>query len=108
MNVKQIGLSLVLLDFAGLSAYAVYRYGYVGVFEQLLANVATATLFVDAVIALSLITLWMWGDARERGLSLLPYLLLTLTFGSVGPLLYLIRREATPAPGTARMTARVA
>jgi hypothetical protein len=37
----------------------------------------------------------MWNDARDRGVSPIPYVLLTLTAGSVGPLLYLIRRDST-------------
>ena len=44
-------------------------------------------------IALSLIIAWMWQDARERGVSAMPYVLLTLGFGSVGPLLYLLLRR---------------
>jgi hypothetical protein len=46
------------------------------------------------VIALSLILAWIWRDARTRGATLWPYVLLTAAFGSVGPLLYLIRRES--------------
>ena len=94
MNAKQLGLSLVLLDFSGLTAYALYHYGVVGVFELMTANAVTVMAFADLVIALSLVVLWMWQDARERGASATPYVVLTLAFGSVGPLLYLIRREA--------------
>ena len=97
MNAKQIGLSLVLADFAGLSAYAVYEYGVVGLFQAVTANIATTTAFVDLVIALTLVMAWMWRDARDRGVSALPYVVLTLMAGSVGPLLYLIRREGTSA-----------
>ena len=94
MNWKQIGLSLVRADFAALNAYVVYHYGYVGFFALVLANAATTAALVDLVIALSLVSVWMWQDARDRGWSALPYLVLTLVFGSVGPLVYLIRREA--------------
>lgn len=98
MNWKQLGLGMVLADFAALTAYAVYQYGMVGVFEAVLANVATVTLFVDLVIALGLVTVWMWQDARDRGVSVLPYLILTAAFGSVGPLLYLFRRAGGEQP----------
>jgi hypothetical protein len=102
MNVKKIGLSVLLLDFLGLTAYAVYRHGLVGIFELAFANVATTTLFVDLSIALSLVMVWMWRDAREHGISPLPYILVTLASGSVGPLLYLIRRPES-APHGARV-----
>jgi hypothetical protein len=98
MNGKVIALSFVLLDFAALSAYAVYEYGYLGVIQRVFADSATTLVSVDLVIALSLVVGWMWQDARARRVSVLPYIVLTLAFGSVGPLLYLIRREAA-VPG---------
>lgn len=102
MNWKLIGLWTVLADFAALTAYAVWQYGVVGVFEAAFANVATTTLFADLVIALSLVMLWMIGDARQRGAGVLPYLITTVLLGSIGPLAYLIRRERSEA---ARATA---
>ncbi len=107
MNAKQLGLLVLLLDFAGLEAYAVWHYGYVGVFEMAVANAATTVLFVDLSIALGLVMLWMWQDARARGASILPYLVLTLGLGSVGPLLYLFVREGT-APRRVLAPARAA
>jgi hypothetical protein len=88
---------MVLVDFAALTAYAVYQYGYVGFFETLLGNIVGITAAVDLLIALTMIVVWMARDARERGISPLPYVLLTLGLGSVGPLLYLLRRPARAA-----------
>jgi hypothetical protein len=107
MNAKQIGLSVLLVDFLGLTAYAAYQYGYLGVFELVMANAATMVVFVDLVIALSIIMTWMVRDARERGISAVPYVVLTLALGSVGPLTYLIRRAAHqhPAVATASLAA---
>ena len=93
MNAKQLGLSVVLIGFAALNAYVVYEYGYIGFFQLVLANAATVAALVDLTIALSLVTLWMWQDARERGIGVVPYVILTCTLGSIGPLCYLIRRE---------------
>ena len=101
MNLRRVITGLVLLDFSGFTAYAVYPYGLIGVFEQALANTATTLLFTDLSIALSLVMLWMWQDARERGVSVIPYVLLTFGLGSVGPLLYLFRREASERPTVA-------
>ena len=93
MSWKKILLSLVLVDFAALTAYAVYVSGYVGLFETLLADWAGVTVFTDLAIALSLILAWMWRDAKARGVSPLPYMALTAALGSVGPLIYLLRRN---------------
>jgi hypothetical protein len=104
MNTKQIVLAIVLADFAALTGYAVYAHGFAGFFALATANLATLTAFADLCIALGLIAMWMWQDARDRGWSPLPYLLLTLTLGSIGPLVYLIRREGADRAGSERLT----
>ena len=102
MNGKQIGLSVLLLAFLDLTAYAVYLHGLRGMFELLTANAVTVTLTTDLFIALTMVTVWIWRDARDRGVSPVPYAMLTLLAGSVGPLLYLIRRAG--AEGLSRTT----
>lgn len=104
MNAKQIGLGIVLVNFVALNAWVVYQFGYMGFVEAMFANIATTAAFVDLTIALSLITVWMWQDARKRGSAFLSYFLLTLTFGSVGPLLYLIRRARSEATQSHALT----
>ncbi|MGA9722750.1 MAG: hypothetical protein WBQ86_09865 [Candidatus Binatus sp.] len=94
MNRKQLALSGALIVLLAVDAYAIYLYGYIGFFRMVLANFAGFAAFVDLAIALVLILVWMGDDARERKVSALPYLVLTLALGSVGPLLYLIRRSA--------------
>lgn len=108
MNAKQILLGLVLLDFTGLTAYAVYSYGLSGFFAAVTANAATVCASADLVIALSLIMVWMWQDARDRGWSPITYVLLTLGLGSVGPLVYLIRREGDERAGETALSAHPA
>lgn len=93
MTGTRITLSIVLLAFATLTGVALASHGYLGFFELVAANWATRLLFADLVIALSLITVWMYRDARERGAGFTPYALATLVFGAAGPLLYLIRRD---------------
>ena len=86
----RIGIGLVLLAFADLNAYVVWQYGYLGFWELVTANAATVAAVVDLGIALLLVTAWMWRDARRRGINLLPFMALTATLGSIGPLLYLV------------------
>jgi hypothetical protein len=95
MTKIQILLGIVLAAFGFETAWAIAQFGYVGFFENLLnAGFPTMLVAFDLVIALSLVAAWMWSDARERGATLWPYLVLTVALGSVGPLLYLIRRES--------------
>ncbi len=109
MNRKQLALSAALIVLLALDAYAVSLYGYLGFFRMVLANFAGVTAFVDLAIALVLIIVWIGDDARQRNVSAIPFLILTLALGSVGPLLYLIRRAgdrtdraASPAPHALR------
>jgi hypothetical protein len=94
MNKIQILLGLVLAVFSFETAWAVSQLGYVGFFEQLLSSFAGGLVLFDLVIALSLVMVWMWRDAAQRGATVWPYLVLTLALGSVGPLSYLIVRES--------------
>ena len=98
---KQIAIALVLADFVALSAYAVAQHGYVGIFTQHLVSAAGMQVLVDLVIALTIVMAWMWQDARARDINPVPYVLLTLGLGSIGPLAYLVHRfgrEAAAAP----------
>src|SRR6202048_3735559 len=92
MNRKQLALSAALIVLLAMDAYSVYLYGFIGFFRMVLANFAGVTAFVDLLIALVLIIFWMGDDDRQRNVSAVPYLVLTLALGSIGPLLYLIRR----------------
>jgi hypothetical protein len=93
MTLKTLALSTILVGFSALTFHGVQVHGYVGFFEALGSTTAGVTVFIDLVIALSLVIFWMWGDAREHALPVWPYVALTLAFGSVGPLGYLIHRE---------------
>ncbi len=50
----------------------------------------------DLALALGLVLVWMWHDARARGRRFVPWLLLTLVAGSFGPLLYLLAQRREP------------
>ncbi len=99
MTTRQIVLSLVLLAFGAQTGFVFYQRGFEWI-PELFATSLSITVFADLVIALSLICLWMVADARQRGTSAWGYLALTLLAGSVGPLVYLIRREGRALEGS--------
>lgn len=104
MSWKKVVLFLVLADFVAVAAWAASQVGVTGLFAGMLASPAAILGTVDLVIALGLVCTWMIGDARARGTSALPYVLLTPLLGSAAPLLYLLRRPeaaADPALTTA-------
>lgn len=62
---------------------------------SLMSRPDTAQVVIDLYLLATLAGLWMVKDARARGrsvLSVVPYLLLTAVFVSIGPLLYLVVR----------------
>lgn len=98
MNIRLALYSLVLAVFTAWSASLVWAHGYLGFFRLAVATGPGQQVFVDLVIALSIVLAWMWSDARKRQLSVWPWIVVTLFFGSIGPLGYLVRRELAGAP----------
>ncbi len=97
MNKKQWLVAIVLADFVALNAYVVWQYGYVGFVREVLSTLPGIAVMVDLTIALTLIAIWMWNDARARGIAVVPYLVAGLFLGSAGPLAYLLRALGHPA-----------
>src|SRR5699024_1310705 len=93
MNWKTGVLLLVLLDFAALTAWALYEVGYLGIFAAGLSGPASMQILADLVILGGLACLWIIADARARGANPWPYVVITLFAGAFGPLLFLLARQ---------------
>lgn len=87
---KRVLLVVVFIAFSLFTAIAVWQHGIIGIIEPHFKNIATAQVFVDLVIALSLFLCWMWRDAKLAGRNPIPWLILVLATGSIAALLYLI------------------
>jgi hypothetical protein len=89
-------LGALLLAFGGLTGAAVLQHGYVGIFQYQLQSLAGLQVLADLGVALLLVLVWLWRDARQAGRNPWPWVVLTLAAGSFGPLLYLLvgRRQA--------------
>ena len=62
---------------------------------SLMSRPDTAQVVIDLYLLATLAGIWMYSDARKRGQSgwtVIPYLLITALFVSIGPLLYLVVR----------------
>lgn len=85
---------ILLIIFSGYTAYtmsiaqqSLLSFGY-----QLVSSPDTAQVVFDLYIMAFLAIVWMCQDAKNNGKSALyvvPFVLLTLVFVSIGPLLYL-------------------
>jgi hypothetical protein len=96
----------VALPLVALIAFASYTVSVMLQAEQslldfgisLMSRPDTAQVVIDLYLLATLAGIWMYRDARKRGrsgLSVVPYLLVTAIFVSVGPLLYLVVRGLT-------------
>ena len=93
MNAKVILILAVLIAFGGLTGYAVYDVGILGIFGAGAASSGAVQIFVDLIIVCGLACIWMYFDAPKRNLNPWPYIVITVLTASFGPLLYLLRRE---------------
>jgi len=96
---------VLFVSFGSLNVYAAYAAGLDGIGDYLRGLgpwgiVATA----DLLTALFVGIIWMWRDARAKGLAPLPYALVTLGTGSLGLLLYLIRHDDPARNSTTSLT----
>jgi hypothetical protein len=93
----------VALPLVALIAFASYTVSVMLQAEQslidfgisLMSRPDTAQVVIDLYLLAVLAGIWMYRDARKRGQSgwsVVPYLLITAIFVSVGPLLYLVVR----------------
>nr|RAV90513.1 DUF2834 domain-containing protein [Aerococcus mictus]RAV90891.1 DUF2834 domain-containing protein [Aerococcus tenax] len=93
MTGRLLALIIAIAGFGVLSTLALEDVGYLGILAPHFQSWGGAQVFVDLVIACLLACIWMINDARERGLPVWPFIVITLVGGSFGPLLYLALRE---------------
>lgn len=86
-------LIAVFLGFTGWSVTVAMADGPLGFLTLAMRERWALQVLLD--LAISLVVGWTWlrVDARERGIPAWPYMLGTLTLGSIGVLAYLIHRE---------------
>lgn len=84
----------VSLFFGVLTGMTLWQHGYTEVIRYQMQTLTGQQVFVDLSIALALLMVWIFQDAKKRNRSPWIWIVLTLLFGSVGPLGYLITRPS--------------
>ena len=90
---QRILIIVVLALFGALTTAAALRHGYWGIIEPHFKSFGAGQVFADLVIALTLVMMWMWRDAKATGRNPWLWIATTLALGSFGPLLYLLTRK---------------
>ncbi len=86
---------ITLILFGALTAIALWVEGLWGIFASITSSWGSVQIFVDLVIALSMVMVWMYRDARAQGRNPWPWLVATLAVGAFSPLVYLLVRDST-------------
>jgi hypothetical protein len=92
-DLTRSALLLVIAAFGALTAMALLRHGYFGIWRLQFQSWGAGQVVADLAILCLFGSLWMIQDARTRGKRVWPFLLLTVAAGSFGPLAYLVVRE---------------
>lgn len=86
---------IVLVLFGALSVVAVWQEGVINIFSAIPRSAGSVQIFVDLVIACTLINVWIWRDAKKQGRNPWGWIILTFAIGSFGPLVYLLIHPST-------------
>ncbi|MHC8354347.1 DUF2834 domain-containing protein [Pseudomonas sp. LB3P81] len=92
---KSVALPLItLIAFAGYTVSVMLQaeHSLIEFGISLMSRPDTAQVVIDLYLLATLAGVWMYRDARKRGRSVVPYLVITAVFVSIGPLLYLVVR----------------
>ncbi|WP_339482272.1 MULTISPECIES: DUF2834 domain-containing protein [unclassified Pseudomonas] len=86
---------VVLLLFSMYTASTVFfaEQSLVAFGVRLMSSPDTAQVVIDLYLLACMACVWMYRDTRSKGrslISLLPYVLITVIFVSIGPLLYVV------------------
>jgi len=88
--VKKPPLILALIALGAVTAVALWMEGLAGILKAIAQSYGSMQIFTDLMIALTLVMVWMWRDAKNTGRNIWPWIVITLVAGSFGPLLYFI------------------
>lgn len=75
---SRIIILATVLGFGALTAYAVWHDGITGIFEAIVHSYGSIHIYVDLVIALVLVMVLIWHDAKATGRNVWPWIAATL------------------------------
>lgn len=83
---------LVLIPFSILTRIALWTDGVVGIFSSIVSSWGALQIYVDLVISIAIILVWLYADAKKQGRNPWPWIVAALIVGTFSPLVYLYVR----------------
>jgi cytochrome bd-type quinol oxidase subunit 2 len=90
MSIRRILLGLAFFAFVAEAAAVTWMVGIGGTIDAMFANPVTRFMTAELTLCLVMLCVWMWRDARQRGINAVPYVVATALLGGGGPLLYFV------------------
>lgn len=97
-TVRTIAL-IALIPFTVLTFIAIWVDGITGIFASIVSSWGSLQIYVDLVIALTFIMVWMYRDMKAQGRNPWPWIIATLAVGAFSPLIYLLVRDSNDSGG---------
>jgi hypothetical protein len=82
--------TVVLIPFLAFTTWVLADVGYIGLFAHALRDAPGQQVLIDVFLACSMLLFFIYRDAKERGVTFWPWVVLTVATGSIGPLLYFV------------------
>jgi len=83
-----------LIPFAALTGVAFWVDGIAGFPDAITHSRASAQIYVDLVLAIVVLSVWMHRDARSNGKNPWPWIVAAAVVGMFSPLVYLLTRPS--------------
>jgi len=75
------------------TALAFLNEGVMGFPTAIISSYASIQIYIDLVIAIAIILVWLWDDAKKSGRNPWPWVIGALIVGCFSPLIYLLTRK---------------
>ncbi len=98
MTIRKALLWTIFIGFTAYSTWVMWQVGYMGIWQGGFGTIGSTQVTLDLVIACLLISSWMIGDAKARGVNPYPWIAAVVVSGSIAILAYLVVREHKKAP----------
>ena len=97
MNLRRIIPAIALAAFVFEGAAVLFITGVGASVDAMFANPVTRFMLFELALCLVMLSVWMWRDARQRGVNPVPYVAATLVLGAPGALFYFVRHPGEAA-----------
>lgn len=92
INKQRIIILAVLIPFTLFTDYAILQINSLSeLWLAFTAHAMVEQVALDFLISFAVVCLWVWQDAKSKGVRPLPYMILMVCTGSIGLLFYMFR-----------------